>query len=178
LSSSQSGSTTNLLVESGQLPPIHERVRPPFTEHAKCWGACASSQVNLFFADHQHNGQVQEAKAVCLGTHPEHPGPCPVLSDCLEYALANSEKYGVWGGCSERERRRIKRDRRRQDREDAIATGKVISIAIAASRYRQKPPSFTGYQQAREPAPWGHSKALIGEIRLRRQQANRRTASL
>jgi WhiB family transcriptional regulator, redox-sensing transcriptional regulator len=34
-----------------------------------------------------------------------------VQSDCLEYALANSEKFGIWGGMSERERRRIRRQR-------------------------------------------------------------------
>jgi WhiB family transcriptional regulator, redox-sensing transcriptional regulator len=34
-----------------------------------------------------------------------------VRDDCLEYALANSEKFGIWGGMSERERRRIRRAR-------------------------------------------------------------------
>jgi len=29
--------------------------------------------------------------------------------DCLEYALAHGEKFGIWGGLSERERRRLKR---------------------------------------------------------------------
>ena len=38
---------------------------------------------------------------------------CPVQSACLEYALARREKEGVWGGCTERERRRIIRQRRR-----------------------------------------------------------------
>jgi WhiB family transcriptional regulator, redox-sensing transcriptional regulator len=34
-----------------------------------------------------------------------------VREDCLEYALANGEKFGIWGGLSERERRRIRRRR-------------------------------------------------------------------
>jgi WhiB family redox-sensing transcriptional regulator len=34
-----------------------------------------------------------------------------VREDCLEYALANGEKFGIWGGLSERERRRIRRSR-------------------------------------------------------------------
>lgn len=36
---------------------------------------------------------------------------CKVRGDCLEYALRANEKFGVWGGASERERRRIRRRR-------------------------------------------------------------------
>ncbi|HUY43826.1 MAG TPA: WhiB family transcriptional regulator [Acidimicrobiales bacterium] len=38
---------------------------------------------------------------------------CPVMAQCLEYALAQHVDHGVWGGCSERERRRLARERRR-----------------------------------------------------------------
>jgi WhiB family redox-sensing transcriptional regulator len=34
-----------------------------------------------------------------------------VREDCLEYALVNGEKFGIWGGMSERERRRLRRQR-------------------------------------------------------------------
>lgn len=44
------------------------------------------------------------AKAICRG--------CPVRVECLDHALANGEKWGIWGGTSERERRKIKRDRK------------------------------------------------------------------
>ena len=37
---------------------------------------------------------------------------CPVQADCLEYALENRIDHGVWGGCSERERRRLLKQRR------------------------------------------------------------------
>lgn len=44
---------------------------------------------------------------------------CPVRVDCLEYALAQRIDHGVWGGCSERERRRILK-RRRQEATAAV----------------------------------------------------------
>ncbi|NDH88296.1 MAG: WhiB family transcriptional regulator, partial [Actinobacteria bacterium] len=43
----------------------------------------------------------REAKRVCLS--------CEVRNDCLEYALSNDERFGIWGGLSERERRRLKK---------------------------------------------------------------------
>lgn len=49
--------------------------------------------------------ETDEAKAICAG--------CPVRILCLEHALATREKEGIWGGCTERERRRIIRQRRR-----------------------------------------------------------------
>jgi WhiB family redox-sensing transcriptional regulator len=68
------------------------------------------------------------AQARCRGLDPEifHPGEdddpseakaicsaCPVREACLEYAIATREKFGVWGGLDERERRRLIRQRRR-----------------------------------------------------------------
>jgi len=49
--------------------------------------------------------EAEDAKAVC--------GVCAVREACLEYALTNREKEGVWGGATERERRRMLRHRRR-----------------------------------------------------------------
>lgn len=51
---------------------------------------------------------VESAKKVCLG--------CRVRTPCLEYALVNRIDHGVWGGTSERERRRILRQRRQTAR--------------------------------------------------------------
>jgi len=47
------------------------------------------------------DGSTREAKRVCLS--------CDGRGDCLEYALANDERFGIWGGLSERERRRLKK---------------------------------------------------------------------
>lgn len=57
----------------------------------------------LFFPEQGHDGAV--ARAVCHG--------CSVRLDCLEYALAHAEEFGIWGGCGERERERIRAYRRR-----------------------------------------------------------------
>ena len=49
----------------------------------------------------EKGGSTREAKKICLG--------CEVRHECLEYALAHDERFGIWGGLSERERRRLKR---------------------------------------------------------------------
>ncbi|MCW2605073.1 MAG: transcription factor WhiB [Pseudonocardiales bacterium] len=60
---------------------------------------CAQTDPEAFFPE--KGGSTREAKRVCTG--------CEVRSECLEYALANDERFGIWGGLSERERRRLKR---------------------------------------------------------------------
>jgi WhiB family transcriptional regulator, redox-sensing transcriptional regulator len=62
---------------------------------------CLGVDPDLFFPE--RGASTKEAKQVCQG--------CVVREDCLEYALANGEKFGIWGGLSERERRRIRRQR-------------------------------------------------------------------
>jgi len=60
---------------------------------------CAQTDPEAFFPE--KGGSTREAKRVCLS--------CDVRSECLEYALAHDERFGIWGGLSERERRRLKR---------------------------------------------------------------------
>ncbi|MFO7779763.1 MAG: WhiB family transcriptional regulator [Nitriliruptoraceae bacterium] len=60
---------------------------------------CLDADPEAFFPE--KGGSTREAKRIC--------GTCPVRSDCLEHALANDERFGIWGGLSERERRRAKR---------------------------------------------------------------------
>jgi len=68
-------------------------------------GSCRGADTRAFFPS---NGLgVEAAQRVCRG--------CAVQSECLEYALVNRIEQGVWGGASERERRRILRRRRRAD---------------------------------------------------------------
>jgi WhiB family redox-sensing transcriptional regulator len=63
-------------------------------------GLCAQPAPEAFFPE--KGGSTREAKKVCLG--------CDVRGDCLEYALAHDERFGIWGGLSERERRRLKKE--------------------------------------------------------------------
>ena len=60
---------------------------------------CAQTDPEAFFPE--KGGSTREAKRICQG--------CEVRDACLEYALSNDERFGIWGGLSERERRRLKR---------------------------------------------------------------------
>ena len=61
---------------------------------------CAQTDPEAFFPE--KGGSTREAKKVCRA--------CEVRAECLEYALAHDERFGIWGGMSERERRRLKRE--------------------------------------------------------------------
>ncbi len=64
-------------------------------EHA----LCAETDPEAFFPE--KGGSTREAKRICVG--------CEVKAECLAYALEHDERFGIWGGMSERERRRLKR---------------------------------------------------------------------
>lgn len=76
---------------------------------------CLGVDPDLFFPE--RGASTREAKEVCRG--------CVVQEDCLEYALAHGEKFGIWGGMSERERRRVRRARAHR------ATGRSNGAASA-----------------------------------------------
>lgn len=61
--------------------------------------ACAGMNPDLFYPE--RGATLAHAKAVCAG--------CPVAADCLDHALTNGERHGIWGGKSEQERGRIRR---------------------------------------------------------------------
>ncbi|WP_462188318.1 MULTISPECIES: WhiB family transcriptional regulator [unclassified Frankia] len=60
---------------------------------------CAQTDPEAFFPE--KGGSTREAKRICSG--------CEVRAECLEYALENDERFGIWGGMSERERRKQRR---------------------------------------------------------------------
>jgi WhiB family redox-sensing transcriptional regulator len=60
---------------------------------------CAQTDPEAFFPE--KGGSTREAKKVCAS--------CDVRAECLDYALESDERFGIWGGLSERERRKLKR---------------------------------------------------------------------
>jgi WhiB family redox-sensing transcriptional regulator len=67
--------------------------------------ACRGVDPDIFYPVTEDESDAVEAKAIC--------GGCPVREPCAEYALSAREKMGVWGGLTERDRRRIIRHRRK-----------------------------------------------------------------
>src|SRR5690554_5352037 len=68
--------------------------RPAWMDRARCLHA----DTEIFFPE--KSGSTREAKALC--------DVCPVRDECLAWALEEDERFGVWGGMSERERRQFK----------------------------------------------------------------------
>lgn len=68
---------------------------PPWVDQA----LCAQTDPDSFFPE--KGGSTREAKSVCTN--------CIVAAECLDYAIDNDERFGIWGGLSERERRRIRK---------------------------------------------------------------------
>ena len=81
----------------------HEDVVPLTNQTWRQHAACRGVEPDIFYPASDEEAEV--AKAVCA--------VCPVRQPCLEYALSSRERDGVWGGATEKERRRILRQRRK-----------------------------------------------------------------
>jgi WhiB family redox-sensing transcriptional regulator len=102
---------------TGEFVVLGDAVVDPFLDKVVVMGdwveqaACAGVDPDLFFPDRgaslagdvDEHVDVADARRVCAG--------CPVRVECLEYALEAGEKFGVWGGTSEKERRAMRRQR-------------------------------------------------------------------
>lgn len=77
---------------------------------------CATTDPEIFFPEKGDIGnRVNEAKQICA--------ECPVRQQCLDYAIANREEHGIWGGLSYSQRKRLygpaeKRDYSRLDTQE------------------------------------------------------------
>ena len=71
-------------------------------DNALAWQSdalCAQTDPEAFFPE--KGGSTRDAKKICA--------TCEVRAQCLEYALQNDERFGIWGGLSERERRKLRK---------------------------------------------------------------------
>ncbi len=83
-----------------RIAELTVQLTPEYEERAWMLDArCLDADPEAFFPE--KGGSTREAKRICAG--------CPVRAECLEYALEHDERFGIWGGLSERERRRAKR---------------------------------------------------------------------
>ncbi len=84
------------------VPGVRRPDVPAEEEAALGWqtdALCAQTDPEAFFPE--KGGSTRDAKRICSG--------CDVRAECLDYALQNDERFGIWGGLSERERRKLKR---------------------------------------------------------------------
>lgn len=104
MSSSQyrSGVPDNWFVDPVNLGVPGVRTPQSDEDTALAWQSdalCAQTDPEAFFPE--KGGSTRDAKRICTA--------CDVRAQCLEYALQNDERFGIWGGLSERERRKLKR---------------------------------------------------------------------
>lgn len=81
------------------VPGVRQRVDD---DNPLAWQSdslCAQTDPEAFFPE--KGGSTRDAKKIC--------GSCEVRTECLEYALSNDERFGIWGGLSERERRKLRK---------------------------------------------------------------------
>ena len=83
-------------------PPVQETTTA-IPENWRQYARCLGADPELFYPS--PDDEAVEAKAICA--------VCPVREPCLDHAITAREKQGVWGGFTERERRRMIRQRRR-----------------------------------------------------------------
>lgn len=85
------------------MSSLEQQERHDWHTHATCSGDVRANFYPPFSSERkaQRVGRERRAKALC--------GLCPVREECLSFALNNDEKFGIWGGTTERERRLLVR---------------------------------------------------------------------
>ncbi|MGI9611159.1 MAG: WhiB family transcriptional regulator [Acidimicrobiia bacterium] len=87
--------------EADRYEEVFSALTAPINEERPwmVFGACREADANIFFPTNKE--QTRAALAICA--------TCPVEQDCLEYALDARERFGVWGGTTEKQRRKLLR---------------------------------------------------------------------
>lgn len=85
----------------GLLATTNDYIPIPITEERPwvVFSACRDKNPDLFFSDARSD--IETALAICAS--------CPVRLDCLEYAIEADIRFGVWGGITDKQRRRLVR---------------------------------------------------------------------
>ncbi|MDY3048354.1 MAG: WhiB family transcriptional regulator [Rothia sp. (in: high G+C Gram-positive bacteria)] len=103
---SSSGASTDLFASDEDTLSLWQQAAGIYStegdEGELSWQAdalCAQTDPEAFFPE--KGGSTRDAKRVC--------SECPVREACLQYAMENDERFGIWGGLSERERRRLRK---------------------------------------------------------------------
>ena len=102
LTDHRSGVPDNWYVDPVLLGVPGVRQAPSEDDNALAWQSdalCAQTDPEAFFPE--KGGSTRDAKKICAS--------CEVRAQCLEYALQNDERFGIWGGLSERERRKLRK---------------------------------------------------------------------
>ena len=100
MSIAEGSPTTGSSIRSGWVCPASGK--PTGEPDPLAWQAdalCAQTDPEAFFPE--KGGSTRDAKKICAS--------CEVRAQCLEYALKNDERFGIWGGLSERERRKLRK---------------------------------------------------------------------
>jgi WhiB family redox-sensing transcriptional regulator len=92
--------------------------------------ACREADPELFFpvtAQGPAQDEIAQAKALCAG--------CQVRRECLQFALATSQRHGVWGGTTEAERLpHVRREREQRDQRERAARAGREAARVTAPR--------------------------------------------
>jgi WhiB family transcriptional regulator, redox-sensing transcriptional regulator len=99
-------------------------------------GACRGLDPEIFFPERGEDER--PAKKICRA--------CTVRTECLTYALDSAEKFGIWGGTSERQRRRLRAERLR-------ANPRILKQPKPADGPMNHPPIPTPHESRTEDAP-------------------------
>ncbi len=116
-------------VEENVSLQIHDPAVFPTLESAepRVWrsdAACRDTQPDLFFPvgrTGQALEHIAKAQEVCK--------TCAVQVECLEYALMTNQDAGIWGGLTEDDRRKIRRERRKANRAAQAAAAKAAQTS-------------------------------------------------
>lgn len=84
---------------------ILDRIAAELDAEWRTRAACRGAEHRVFFpSKFGGDSHGREAKAICA--------TCPVKAECADFALDNHERFGIWGGLSEQNRKNLRRRRR------------------------------------------------------------------